>query len=275
MRRSGIARAALRCYPPAARTARGAEMLDTLLEASGDRRGMFVWNVLSVVAAGFGERARASARLSTDRTIVEAAKLASVLYACLWLTAALVGLIERREWHHQSVVSVYVVGLLIVGVAWSQGRQRIAGVIGLACTVAVALVFVRRPDLLLPVSIVLPIVPAFGFLTMAIAPTRERPSTLAIVALAALVVVGVFVGADTSGFGQLIVLAVASITGLAAFPVQPRLALAVASIWTAIGIELIAFASKQPAPWKLLVVTAPAALAASAARGRVIRRSAI
>lgn len=275
MRRGGIARAALRCYPPATRTARGAEMLDTLLEASGDRRGMFVWNVLSVVAAGFGERARASARLSTDRTIVEAAKLASVLYACLWLTAALVGLIERREWHHQSVVSVYVVGLLIVGVAWSQGRQRIAGVIGLACTVAVALVFVRRPDLLLPVSIVLPIVPAFGFLTMAIAPTRERPSTLAIVALAALVVVGVFVGADTSGFGQLIVLAVASITGLAAFPVQPRLALAVASIWTAIGIELIAFASKQPAPWKLLVVTAPAALAASAARGRVIRRSAI
>jgi hypothetical protein len=127
---------------------------------------------------------------------------------------------------------------------------------------------------LLPVSIVQPIVPAFGFLTMAIAPTRERPSTLAVVALAALVVVGVFVGANTSGFGQLIVLAAASITGLAVFPVQPRLALAVASIWTASGIELIAL-SKQPAPWKLLVVTAPAVLAATAARRRVIRRSAI
>ena len=275
MMRSRLARAALRCYPPATRTARGAEMLDTLLEASADRHGVFVWNVMSLVAAGFGERARASARLSAGRTIVEAAKLASVLYACLWLTAALVVLIEPREWHHQSVVSLYVVGLLIVGLAWSQGRQRIAGVMGLACTVAMALVAVRRPELLFPVSIVQPIVPAFGFLTMAIAPTRERPSALAVVALAALVVVGVFVGANTSGFGQLIVLAAASITGLAVFPVQPRLALAVASIWTAIGIELIAFASKQPAPWKLLVVTAPAVLVATAARGRVIRRSVI
>ncbi len=40
MMRGGIARAALRCYPPAARAARGAEMLDTLLEASGGRRGV-------------------------------------------------------------------------------------------------------------------------------------------------------------------------------------------------------------------------------------------
>jgi hypothetical protein len=271
MMRDWLAGAALRCYPPATRAARGAEMLDTLLEASGDRRVMFVWNVMSLVAAGFGERARASARLSAGRTILEAAKLASVLYACLWLTAALVVLIEPREWHRQSVVSLYVVGLLIVGLAWSQGRQRIAGVMGLACTVAVALVVVRGPDLLLPVSIV----PAFGFLTMAIAPTRERPSTLAVVALGALVVVGVLVGANTSGFGQLIVLATASIAGLAVFPVQPRLALAVASIWTVIGIELIAFASTQPASSKLLVVTAPAVLAATAARGRVIRRSAI
>ncbi len=83
MMRDWLAGAALRCYPPATRAARGAEMLGTLLEASGDRRGMFVWNVVSLVAAGFSERARASARLSAGRTIVEAAKLASVLYACL------------------------------------------------------------------------------------------------------------------------------------------------------------------------------------------------
>ena len=273
--RGGVARAALRCYPPATRAARGAEMLDTLLEASGDRRGVFVWDVVSLVAAGLGARARVSARWSAARTIVEAAKLASVLYGCLWFTAALVVLIEPREWHHQSVVWLCVVGLLIVGLAWSQGRQRVAGVVGLACTVAMAVVVVRRPDLLLPVSIVPPIVPAFGFLTMVIAPTPERPSTLAVVALAALVVVGVFVGANTSRFGQLIVLATASIAGLVVFPVQPRLAIAAAIIWTAIGIELIAFASTQPAPSRLLVMTAPVVLAATAARGRVIRRGAI
>jgi hypothetical protein len=251
-------------------------MLDTLLEASGDRHGVFVWNVLSLVAAGLGERARASARMSAGRTIAEAAKLASILYACLWLTAGLAVLIERPGWHAETPVSLYVFGPVIVLLAWSLGRQRLAGVIGLACTVAAAIVVAHRPDVLPPVSIVQPILPAFGYLVMAIAPTRERPSTVAVAALAALVLVSVIVpDAHTRWFGQFIVLATASIAGLAVFAVQPRLAIAVAIIWTAVGIELIAFASTQPGPSKLLVATAPAVLAVTAARARVIRRKAI
>ncbi|HTX32315.1 MAG TPA: hypothetical protein VMD09_13115 [Solirubrobacteraceae bacterium] len=130
----------------------------------------------------------------------------------------------------------------------------------------------RWPDLLVPVLIVQPILPACGHVIMAIAPARDRPSTVAVGALAALVVVSAIGGANPGGFGQLIVLATASIAGLLIFAVQPRLAIAVAIIWTAIGIELIAFASAQPAPSKLLVGTAPAVLAATAARARVIRR---
>jgi hypothetical protein len=276
MMRGGLARAALRCYPPGTRTARGAEMLDTLLEASDGRHGVFVWNVVSLVAVGLGERARASARLSAVRTIAEAAKLASILYACLWLTAGFAVLIERPGWRLESPVSLSMVALLILLLAWSQGRQRLAGVIGLACTVAVTLVVGHRPDLLLPVSIVQPILPAFGYLIMAIAPTRDRPSTVAGAALAALVVVSLIVpGAHASGFSQVIVLATASIAGLAVFAVQPRLAIATAIIWTAVGIQLIAFVSTQPAPLKFLVATAPAVLAATVARARVIRRRAI
>jgi hypothetical protein len=96
---------------------------------------------------------------------------------------------------------------------------------------------------------------------------------VALAALAVLVLVSVIVGANTGGFGQFIVLA--SIAGLAVFTVQPRLAIAVAIIWTAIGIELIAFATAQPEPSKLLVMAAPAVLVATAARARVIRRRAI
>jgi len=247
-------------------------MLDTLLEAADDRHGLFVWNVVSLATAGLGERARASARVSPGRTIAEAAELASILYACLWITAGLAVLIDRPGWHHESQVSLYMVGLLIVLLAWSRGRQRLAGVIGLACTAL--LIVASPPDPLLPVSLVQPILPACGFLLMAIAPARGRPSTVAVGALAALVVVSVIVGANTGGFGQFIVLATASIAGLAVFAVQPRLAIAVAMIWTAIGIELIAFANTQPAPW-LVVATAPAVLAAAAARARVIRRRAI
>jgi hypothetical protein len=274
MMRGALAQAALRCYPPPTRVARGAEMLDTLLEASGDRHGVFVRNVGSLVVAGLGERARASARLSAVRTIAEAAKLASILYACLWLTAGLTVLIDRPGWHDGRPVSVYVFGLLIVVLAWSRGWQRLAGVIGLAGTVL--LVVAHRPDFFVPVAIVQPILPAFGFLLMAIAPRRERPSSVAVGALATLVVVSVIVpSANIGGFSEVIVLAAASIAGLAVFAVQPRLAIAVAIIWTAIGIGLIAFGSAPPASWKLLVTTAPAVLAATAARARVIRRRAI
>ena len=273
MRSREFAQVALRCYPPATRTERGAEMLDTLLEVSGDRHGLFVWNVMSLVTSGLAERARASARVSPGRTIAEAATLASILSACIWLTAGLAVLIERRGWQHDSQTSFYVAGLLIVLLAWSRGRQRLAGVIGLACTVP--LVVAYPPAVLLPVSLLQRILPSCGFLIMAIAPVRKRPSTVALVALATLVVVSVIVGANTGGFGQFIVLGSASIAGLAAFAVQPRLAIAVAIIWTAVGIELVAIAGTPPAPWKLLVATAPAVLAATAARARVIRRRAI
>jgi hypothetical protein len=272
MMRGRLAQAALRCYPPATRTARGAEMLDTLLEASDGRHGVFVWNVVSLVAAGLGERARASARLSAVRTIAEAAKLASILYACLWLTAGGAVLIDQPGWHHDSPVSLYLFALLIVLLAWSLGRQRLGGVVGLAGTVL--LVVAHRPDFLLPVSLVQPILPGFGYLIMATFPTRERPSTVAVAALVALVVVSVIIAPAHTGMSQVIVLATASISGLAVFAVQPRLAIAVGIIWTAIGIELIAFASAQPLPLKLLVAAAPAVLTATAARAHVIRRKA-
>ena len=151
-------------------------MLDTLLEASDDRRGVFVWNIVSLVAAGLGGRARASARLSVGRTIAEAAKLASILYACLWLTAGVAVLIERPGWRHDSRVlfshgwaadrPVRVVArtpaprrrdrLRVHGAAWALVAAHRPG-----------LLLAHRPDLLLPVSIVQPIVPAFGYLIMA------------------------------------------------------------------------------------------------------------
>lgn len=121
-----------------------------------------------------------------------------------------------------------------------------------------------------------PIVPAVGYLLMALAPTRERPSAAAVGALAALVAVSVLVP-DTrpGGLGQLIVLATVSIAGLVVFAVQPRLAIAVAIVWTAISLEMIVFAGSHAAPLKLLVAAAPAMLAATAARAWVIRRRAI
>jgi hypothetical protein len=191
----------------------------------------------------------------------------------LWLTAGLTVLIDRPRWHDNGLVSLYVFGLVIVVLAWSTGRQRLAGMIGLACTVA--LVVAHRPDFHIRVSIGQPILPMSGYLIMAIAPTRKRPSAVAVAALAALVLASVIVpGANLGGLSQLILLSTASIAGLLIFPVQPRLAIASAITWTAVGIELMASAETAPARLMLLLAAAPAVLAATTVRAKMIRRGA-
>jgi hypothetical protein len=246
-------------------------MLDTLLEAADDRHDVFVRDVVSLVIAGLGQRGRASARVSAGRTIADAAKVASIVYACMWLTAGLTASIDGRGWHQDSPDSLYAVGLLVVLLAWLRGRERLAGMIGVACTVVL---LVAHPPYL-TAAIAQPIVPASGYLIMSIAPTRKRPTTVGVAALAALVALGVILSpANAHGISPFIMLASASIAGLLVFVVQPQLAIAVAIIWTAIGIELIAFAGTQPAPLWLLVAAAPGALAATAARAQMIRRRA-
>ena len=96
MMRGRLARAALRCYPPATRTARGAEMLDTLLEASDDRRGVFVWNIVSLVAAGLGARAgqRPVERRPDDRGSGEA----RVDPVCVPVAHGRCGGVDRATW---------------------------------------------------------------------------------------------------------------------------------------------------------------------------------
>ncbi len=264
-----IARAALRCYPPATRAARGAEMLDTLLDAAEDRRGAFVRDLVSLVIAGLGERARVSARTSGAATVADAAKLASILSACLWLTL----LIDRLGWLPAGHDLFDTVGLLAVLLAWVLGRQRFAGVLGVACTV---LLLVRGPAAVVIVpAIAVVIVPAIGYVFMLIAPTRKRPHPLAVIGLAGLVLLSVIVSPQRPGaFSSVIVLAAVSLAGVLAFPIQPRLAIASAIIWTAVGVHLSAHAGASGAGLIFLVAAAPAVLVVSAARAQLIRRRA-
>ncbi len=180
-------------------------------------------------------------------------------------------MIDQQGWHRDGPYLLYTVGLLVVVLAWLQGRQRLAGVIGVACTVV--LLLARRSGVQVPAAVA--IVPAVGYLFMSIAPARKRTHRVAVAWLAALVVVSVIVSPQRPGaISAFIVLAAVSVAGVLAFPIQPRLAIAAAIIWTAVGIELSTQAGASAAPLNLLVAAAPAVLAATAARAQLIRRRA-
>jgi hypothetical protein len=240
-------------------------MLDTVLDAADDRHGAFVPDIVSLVIAGLGERARVSVQASVVATTADAAKLASMLSACLWVTV----LTDRYGWRVNAPYSLHAIGLLAVVLLWALGRERLAGMIGVACTVALVLAY--QSGIPLPIAVV--IVPAVGYLCMSVAPRRKRPDPSAVAALAALVALGMIVAPEQPGaVGAIIVLTAVSVAGVLAFPVQPRLAIAAAIIWTAVGIELIGQADTSVAPLALLVAAAPAVLAATAARAQLIRR---
>ena len=65
-----------------------------------------------------------------------------------------------------------------------------------------------------------------------------------------------------------------SIVAVAVFAVQPRLAIATAILWTALGVQLAARGAGPPSALILVIAAAPAVLAATAARILIARRTA-
>jgi len=244
-------------------------MLDTLLEVTDDRRGLFVREMVSLITGGVAERARSSLGLGAAQTVADACKLASILFAVLWLTALAQHAGPLRWRSHPQPVLV-AIGLILTTLSWLLGRERAAGALGVAVTIAL---LGNRGPFSIPAPILLMLTPMSGFVMMLIAPARKRPSPVAAVGLAALVVLSALVVPGTAGGARaLLVLSGATMLGLLVFVVQPRLAIAVAIVWTTIGAELIASGESLRSPFTLLVVAAPAVLAATAARAQIIRR---
>jgi hypothetical protein len=268
MIRRRLIHAALLAYPPATRSARGAEMRDTLLEATDGHRGAFIWQMLSLIRVGVSERAREGAGATVARTLADSCKLASILFVVLWLLRLIE--LHGHVWRGGQPVTVTLVGLLAAVVAWLLARQRIAGILGAASTILLLLNWRRLggPD---PISLLIALMP--GFVIMSVAPARRRPSSVAVAGLAALIGVSVILAPGGQG-GWSIALLGASVAGLLIFVVQPRLAIAAAIIWTSVGVQAIAGGTSPHPPWTLLIVVAPAVLAASAVRARIVSRAA-
>jgi hypothetical protein len=130
MIREQIARAAVRAYPQALRTASDQELVATLLEA-GDRSAFsFLREVVSLVVAGVVGRSRRDASRPVRWVAADAFKWASIVSVVWWLLAAL----YEGDWVvlHSSASSLWtgVVGPALVLACFTAGRERITGLVG-------------------------------------------------------------------------------------------------------------------------------------------------
>ena len=87
MMRERVTRAALRAFPPAIRSARGDEMLGTLLDASAPSHARFAREIVELVRAGLRARATETAQAGARRLVADGFCLAAVWLLTLFLAA--------------------------------------------------------------------------------------------------------------------------------------------------------------------------------------------
>ena len=87
MMRERVTRAALHAFPPATRSARGPEMLGTLLDASATSQARFAREIVDLVQSGLRARATETAQAGAQRLVADGVCLAAVWLLTLFLAA--------------------------------------------------------------------------------------------------------------------------------------------------------------------------------------------
>jgi hypothetical protein len=141
VRYQGLGSLALRAYPPGFRSARGEEMLGTLLDAGEDSTSAFIRGCASLVVGGLRERIRENARIGAGRLIADAFCLAGVLWS----------LMRFLSWHpvprgyaqFWSLATLVLLAAVLVFAAL--GRDRLGGLCGFVLGAHIAVQAVGQP----------------------------------------------------------------------------------------------------------------------------------
>ncbi len=282
MIRRRIGRLVLRCFPRQARAQRGAEMLDTMLDASCGSTRAFAFEAASLGFAGLRERASAGAKVSTASLVAEGFRQA----AMIWLALVLTVLLEPRlqaDWRLPHALELLIALVLI---SWVLGCRRAAGVCGLVmlgCGVERWLSPLEVRGSPLWCLLAWYAIPFVGFVLMIVGPSppsrvlRRRAWMLPLSAIALLLV-----PVDAFGIlpGVLIGLSALTIAGLLLIAIDSRLWIATALVWTATGVYLTAMSAAQALNEArvtrvaiLLIWAAPAAIALTHAQVQWRRRA--
>lgn len=223
---------ALRAYPSDVRSARGEEMLGTLLDAREDSEWAFIRGCISLVIGGLRERARVNARAGSVRLLADG----FIQAALLWSLWALLRWRLPPEGYSDTWPRLYLVLLIAVVVCWALGRDRIGGICGLVATGHGALEALQPGSTLGSAGVphaafVVQWTVIVGcFAVMALKP-RVRGHDGLIWPIAALV----FSFAAGIPIAVVFLLGV-PLLGIVQLPVNPRLAIASAAFWTELAV---------------------------------------
>ena len=267
MTRERIVRAALGVYPETVRRAHGDEMLATLLDSSDGSTRAFIGELFDLLRAGLRSRSRATADARIGRLIADGFCLAAVLWMAIDVSTQF--RLQSTQWRFWLLAGALSLALV--------GYDRIAGVVGL---VWIAVVSALQVHILgateLPLIMTWHVGPAAFSLVMVLAPRRRTHDPRSLLWLAPVAAV-----AYASSFqpGALLITSIVfvaiSLAGLASLPVDPRLAIAAASVWTSIGImnelnEALGGGVASPL-WVALSAPGPIVIALATARIRKLR----
>ena len=271
MIRERLGAAVLRAYPRPVRTARGLEMLGTLLDAGDISFGSFARESASLGLAGLRERARETSHITVGRLTAEAFRLA----ALIWITVSLAGIISADlfAWPHGlQGLGGWLLLLWPILLCSLLGYDRAAGVCGIAWVVSVQTPVALGPYSMLALGSIVPLV---GFIVMAISPRRRAHGVRPLAWLIPTAAMSLISQPSVLGLGTLGIaaLAAATATGLFVVAVSPRLLLASALVWASIGAMYAGQALWRGTPTSpnALLIAAPLAILAVSACLRIIR----
>jgi hypothetical protein len=241
-------------------------MLATLLDSSDGSTRAFIRELFELLRAGLRSRSRAIADAQLGRLVADGFCLAGVL----WMASSICMLFRSQSPQWQFWLLAAAVSLALVG------YDRIAGVVAMA---EIALVTASQFHIVgaAPLSLVIGwhVGPAALLLVMVLAPRRRTRDPRSLLWLAPLAAIAYASSLDQ---GARIITSVAfialSLAGLASLPTDPRLAIAAASVWTLIGIELmlgLGGAGGGSPLWVALTAAGPIVVALATARIRHVR----
>jgi hypothetical protein len=271
--RERVAAVALLAYPPAARTARGDEMLATLLDSSAASGRRFAREILDLVRLGLRARGAETASAGVGRVIGDGVCLAGAWFMTLELSILLSQ--KARGMHDPLLSSTSIVLLAAVLAITLIGYDRLAGAGALVWT---ALRFPLLLDAHAGIAGVVPeVLPIACFTVMLLAPRRRAPDPRRLAWLLVPATLVATLGPADSEQSPLLLAAVALaavaviVVAAAMLPTDPRLAIAGALPTTCLGIQVVGNAPPD-AMLVLFLAAAPAVLAVAVTRTRGLQR---
>lgn len=269
MSRHWIGRIAVRAYPAEARAVRGEELVGTLLDAGDHSLAAFGRQVVSLIVGGLAARSREAFRQPLWQLALDVVRWATIMIVARRLIGEFAWLRwESFQWGSFTTVFLYYAGPALILTAFTAGRDRAAGVIGL---VWITRDIVRAGEPGASVWIELWLLPIVGFALMTIAPQRKPGPARALWIIPGTIwaIFGYTELGQQSGIGYI----TPALASLVLVPIQPALVVGTAVAWSLMAAWYLAIPAAETTRLGIeLLSCTPLALILATLSARIVRR---